>query len=131
MDLVRQPIDTTEEPQSHEIDFEKTIDLKHLEEFCSGDRQFTRSLLKLFATESKSYLDQLNVTQTINECRKQVHLIKSSAGGIGAGKIVRTAAAALELDEQDFAQKQTSIVSQLTKDINEVNAFIKAYVKQA
>ena len=101
---------------------EDPIDLSHLSEFTLGDRSVQNRILKTFKRQSRTDLQKLSESKTIEDWRQAAHSLKNSASAIGAWYVVRDADAALQLKRD---QLDLEIMRILAARVEEANGFIE------
>lgn len=103
----------------------RAVDLVHLSHHTLGNRELEREILKLFAKQSKIYLERLVKAQSLQDWFEAAHILKGSARGIGAWDVVRLAEKAENLKSSGKSKSRTYTIERLTEAVGEVNAFIR------
>lgn len=97
------------------------VDLVHLARHTFGDRALEEEVLRLFARQSRHWMERLKEARDAGQRSEAAHTIKGSARGIGAWHVAELAER-LESDSQAMSER---LSGDLEAAIGETNAFIQ------
>ncbi|MTI45282.1 Hpt domain-containing protein [Roseibium hamelinense] len=100
--------------------YDAPIDLVRLAANTMGNRDLEVQVLRLFATQSHSALEQLDACDDLQSAKVIVHTLKGSARAVGADKI----AAVCEALEKELETGNPKRVQQLARSVGEANSYI-------
>ena len=106
------------------------VDLEHLYEFASGDRDHAERFLQLFVEQAKTDLSNMIKAERDEIWRDGAHSLKSGASGIGAWQVVDAAENAQRQMFPVTAEQRQTHIDILTRRLADVTKFIRDHQNQ-
>ncbi|MGB0085749.1 MAG: Hpt domain-containing protein [Rhodomicrobiaceae bacterium] len=114
------------EPEAHFAPKSRPVDLAHLSRYTMGNSAVEREVLELFRRQTRLYFDKLSRAVTEDAWREAARVLKASARGVGAWRILETAEAAERLASVGTESARHELLRALSGQIDQANEFIES-----
>jgi hypothetical protein len=104
----------------------RPVDLPHLSRYTMGNSELEHEVLELFRRQTRLYFDKMVRASDDDAWREAARVLKASARGVGAWRILQSAEDAEQLSKVWSQAAREDILRILNDQIREANRFIES-----
>ena len=104
----------------------RPVDLTHLSRYTMGNSELEHEVLELFRRQTRLYFDKMVQASDDDAWREAARVLKASARGVGAWRILQSAEDAEQLSKIWSQAAREDILRILNDQIREANRFIES-----